>query len=128
MKLFVFCLFLLGIFGASFAEDSENASQPPIPGGYQNMSANALNELFPRLSEAFTQFSYQNDNFDSSLKRIVSGEFQVVAGIHYLLSVEVTRETNNHVYPCEVDVIENIKGEFDKLKVECEFHDAAYSL
>lgn len=93
-------------------------------GGFQEISNDGLKELFPKLTATFDQLSREHSDFNVSLKRIVNGKYQVVAGSHYVLHVDVAREAN--VHQCEVDILENLQSEFDRVDVACGHHKKVF--
>lgn len=91
------------------------------------MNSASLNELQPKLTTTFNHLSSQHDDFDVVLKQIDSGKYQVVAGTRYLLKVKATPKANpNEEKLCDVDILENLKSEFDEVEIKCEHHDKTY--
>lgn len=75
--------------------------------------------LHPKLSATFDHLKTTKNDFDFTLKRIVSGKSQVVAGSHYIVQVEATNN-QAQVKQCEADILENLHGEFHQVDVKCE--------
>lgn len=103
---------------AENAESSQKAKRQ-VPGGYQNLSPDGLNELLPKLAAIFDKLSSQYEDFDVKLERVSGGRYQMVAGKHYIVNVETTQKGNGNAQQCEADIFENFKLEFETVKVEC---------
>lgn len=78
---FLLCLsFSLCILGVSFAARDRNTLRRTLAGGFNNIGESDLKGLEPKVTTAFEQLSSKHDDFNNSLKRVVSGKSQVVAG------------------------------------------------
>lgn len=101
-----------------------------VQGGYSTVSEDGLNNYIPQLSTIFSQLSSQNTDFDSNqfvLKRIVSGKYQVVAGYHSVLQVEVApKDHPDQVKHCKVDIYENLKIEIEEVNMKCDCIDKTF--
>lgn len=95
-------------------------------GGYSTMTQDQLKQLQPNLSGTFDHLRSNKPDFGLTLKNIVSGKSQVVAGTHYVVQVEATH-SNGQVKQCEADILENLKGEFHQVDVKCENQSYRYS-
>lgn len=115
MAKLVLCLSLfLCVFGVSFG-------QTAVLGGFQEADEGVLNNLFVKLRPTFEQLSQKYSDFDFTLKEMLSGKYQDVQGTRYIATVEVTSKANpSEVKRCEIDILENLQGEFDQVTVKFE--------
>lgn len=110
---------LLCLFGASFGQTA--------PGGFQDLNESTLNELYPKLQPVFENLKSQHDDFGLVLQHIVRGKSQVVAGTHYVIHAHAGETlTDSNPKHCDIDILENLKGEFDQVEVKCDHHDKTF--
>lgn len=107
--------------------DSRRKRQIGTLGGFQDLSSDGLKDLKPKLTTTFNHLGSQHDDFDLTLKDLESGEYQVVAGTIYRLKVKATSKANpNEEKLCDVEILENLKSEFDRVTVKCEHKDKTF--
>lgn len=127
MKNFVLCLSLFCIFCVSFAARDRNILRRTFAVDFSDINENDLKGLEPKVTTAFQQLSSVNNDFDVSLKRIVSGVSQAVAGKRYQLIVEAVPKNNaNNVKKCDANILENSNGELVEIQVKCEDKEKVY--
>lgn len=86
-----------------------------------------MKNLQPKLTTTFNHLGSQHDDFDLTLKHVESGEYQVVAGTVYKLKVKATPKASpSEEKHCNVEILENLKGEFDQVTVKCEHKDKEF--
>lgn len=108
-------------------EGEESAkSKRQVPGGFQNISPDGLSELFPKLRAVFEQLNSQYADFNANLLRVNGGRYQIVAGTHYIVNVDAVEKANGNAQQCEVDILENLKLQFDQVDVKCAHHDKSF--
>lgn len=88
-------------------------------GGFSTMGEEELKQLHPKLSTTFDHLKATKSDFEFTLKRIISGKSQVVAGSHYIVQVEVTNK-HAQVKQCEADILENLQDQFHQVDVKCD--------
>lgn len=88
-------------------------------GGFSESKYEDLQKLHPKLLSTFDYLKSNEDDFVYTLKRIVAGKDQVVAGTHYIVQLEVNNK-DAEIKTCEADIYENLKGEFHQVVIKCE--------
>lgn len=125
MKNVVLCLSLFCIIGVSVGQYRRSRQ---LAGGFSDIIESELKQLEPKVGIAFGLISYKHDDFVYKLKRVVSGKSQVVAGSRYQFVVEAAPKDNaDDVKKCDVDILENLQGEFDDIQVKCEHKEKVFS-
>lgn len=112
---------------ASHPHDSRRKRQIGTLGGFQDMSPAGLSDLKPKLTTTFDHLSSQHEDFDLTLKHLESGKYQVVAGTIYQLKVKATpKATPSEEKLCDVEILEDLKSEFERVTVKCEHKDKTF--
>lgn len=112
---------------ASHPEGSRRKRQFGGFGGFQDLSEAGLNDLKSKLPTAFSHLSSKHDDFDLTFKHLESGQYQVVAGTNYQLKVKAAPSSNaNDEKLCDVEISENLKGEFVLVKAKCDHKDKTF--
>lgn len=118
MRNIVLCLSLCCVIGVSVGQ---------LAGGFFDIGESELKELEPKVAIAFELLSIKHNDFVYKMKRLVGGKSQVVAGSRYQLVVEAAPKNNaNDVKKCDVNILENLQGDFDEVQVKCEHKDKVY--
>lgn len=118
MRNIVLCLSLCCVIGVSVGQ---------LAGGFFDISESDLKELEPKVAIAFELLSIKHNDFVYKMKHLVGGKSQVVAGSRYQLVVEAAPKNNaNDVKKCDVNILENLQGDFDEVQVKCEHKNKVY--
>lgn len=118
MRNIVLCLSLCCVIGVSVGQ---------LAGGFFDIGESELKELEPKVAIAFELLSIKHNDFVYKMKRLVGGKSQVVAGSRYQLVVEAAPKNNaNDVKKCDVNILENLQGDFDEVQVKCEHKNKVY--
>lgn len=118
MRNFVLGVALFCILGVSVGQ---------LAGGFYDIIESDLKELEPKVAIAFELVNIKHNDFGYKMKRMVSGKSQVVAGSRYQLVVEAAPKDNeNDVKKCDVNILENLQGDFDEVQVKCEHKEKVY--
>lgn len=108
------------------AESDSTRGKRQSLGGYQNIGPNGISELEPKLKTIFEKLRSQYEDFDFNFVRVEGGRYQVVSGTHYIVNVEASQKSNDKQQRCEADILENLKGDFDRVDVKCAHPDKSF--
>lgn len=124
MRNILLCLSLFCVIDVSVGQYRKSRQ---LAGGYFDIIESDLKELEPKVAIAFDLLSIKHDDFVYKMKRLVGGKSQIVAGSRYQLVAEAAPKDNaNDVKKCDVNILENLIGEFDEVQVKCEHQEKVY--
>lgn len=125
MAKFVLLLTLLGVFGGSLALDDIEFH---IDGGLSDIGEEGLSKVASQVPIIFGLFSLKYPEFDYVMKRVVSGQSQVVAGHRVELKLEVTpKDSADQVKNCELDYVTNLQQELTSIGMKCDHCSKTYT-
>ena len=120
MRKLVLFLGLMSIIGASFAGFD-------IAGGFSEIPQENLSDSLSDLHTVFSHLSTQYPEFDYILKRIVSGQTQVVQGRNASYRIEAApKDHADQTIPCSATVYKNLQHEVEISRVKCENNDKTF--
>ncbi|XP_055297206.1 uncharacterized protein LOC129565908 [Sitodiplosis mosellana] len=106
-------------YGWSSDQTETTIEQLLKTGGFSPLNKKSLAGLHPKLTHSFIELGKIHKEFDLTVKRILSGKSQVVAGTRYMIAVEAANP-NNEVITCEADIWEKTWENFFQIKLTCQ--------
>lgn len=90
-----------------------------LVGGFSDIPSSELSQLHLKLTDAFTQLSAQRDDFNLAVRRIINAKRQIIAGIRYIVTIEV-KTSKNEIKECTADVWEKPWKNYLQVDLTCE--------